>query len=77
MLDDTFDYAGFLPELGPPLPFTLMTTWHDSEPLEETLEFAFCAAHPPDDLAASLDSVVVVVDSDELEERCRRWLQPS
>src|SRR5712664_1559897 len=46
-VEETFDYASFLPECGDPLPFTLMTTSHADETLEETLWFAFSAASPP------------------------------
>jgi hypothetical protein len=32
-IEETFDYAAFLPELGDPLPFTLMTTSHTEDSL--------------------------------------------
>ena len=73
-LDDLFDYATFLPELGTPLPFTLMTTWHDKEELEEALWFAFYSATAPNDLEAELKSVVILVDSPALAERCGTWV---
>jgi hypothetical protein len=40
-IEETFDYASYLPELGEPLPYTLMTTSHENESLEEALWFAF------------------------------------
>jgi hypothetical protein len=73
-LEETFDYAAFLPELGPELPFTLMTTAHRDQPLEEALEFAFRLAQPPDDLPFPLNRVVLVADTDELLTRCTEWL---
>jgi hypothetical protein len=43
-----------------------MTTWHNHEPLEEALWFAFhCAADPELDL----NVVVIVVDSESPEAR--------
>lgn len=74
-VEEAFDYASFLSELGEPLPFTLMTTSHVSEPLEEALWFAFYTAHPPDDLPCELNAVVAVVDSAGLEERCTTWVK--
>ena len=73
-LDDLFDYATFLPEVGTPLTFTLMTTWHDKEPLEEALWFAFYNATAPDELEEELESVVILADSPALAERCRTWV---
>lgn len=73
-LEETFDYAAFLPELGPELPFTLMTTSHRDQPLEEALDFAFRWAKPPDDFPFPLDRLVVVADSSELLERCAMWI---
>jgi len=73
-LDDLFDYASFLPELGTPLAFTLMTTWHDKETLEEALWFAFYNAIAPDDLEQELESVVILADSSALAERCSTWV---
>jgi hypothetical protein len=73
-LDDLFDYATFLPELGTRLPFTLMTTWHDKGTLEEALWFAFYCATAPDDLKEELRSVVMLVDSSDLAERCSTWV---
>lgn len=74
-VEAAFDHASFLPEFGNPLPFTLMTTSHPDEPLEEALWFAFYNATPPDDLPHELDTVVVVVDSAALGERCVTWIQ--
>jgi hypothetical protein len=74
-LDDLFDYATFLPELGTPVAFTLMTTWHDDEPLERALWFAFYSANAPDDLTEDLESIVILVDSPTLAQRCRSWVQ--
>jgi hypothetical protein len=73
-LEETFDYAAFLPELGPELPFTLMTTAHRDQPLEEALEFAFRLAQPPDDLPFPLNRVVLVADTSELLSRCTKWI---
>jgi hypothetical protein len=73
-LEETFDYAAFLPELGPELPFTLMTTTHRDQPLEEALEFAFRWAQPPDNFPFSLDRVLVVADTSELLSRCTKWI---
>lgn len=74
-IEEAFDYASFLPELGDPLPFTLMTTSHEKESPEEALRFAFYCGWPPDDLDSELNSVVVVVDSEPLEVRCIAWVQ--
>ena len=74
-LDDLFDYATFLPELGTPLAFTLMTTWHDKESLEEALWFAFYNATAPDDLEEELESIVILADSPTLAERCNTWVR--
>ena len=73
-VEESFDYASFLPELGEHLPFTLMTTSHKTEELDEALWFAFYNASPPDDLDAKLQSVVILVDSPELEEQCKSWV---
>jgi len=73
-LEETFDYAAFLPELGGELPFTLMTTAHRNQPLEEALDFAFRCAQPPDDLPFPLSRVVLVADSDELLNQCTKWI---
>lgn len=74
-VEDTFDYASFLPEFGDPLSFTLMTTSHPDEALDEALWFAFHNATAPDDLGETLNSVVIVVDSDSLASRCLAWVQ--
>ena len=73
-LEETFDYAAFLPELGPELPFTLMTTAHRDGTLEDALEFAFRWAQPPDDFPFPLNRVVVVADTNSLLERCAQWI---
>jgi hypothetical protein len=69
-VEDSFDYASFMPEYGGELPFTLMTTAHKDEPLEEALWFAFNCAKSVDS-EPELKVVVIVVDSDSLETRCR------
>ncbi len=74
-VEETFDYASFLPEFGPPLSFTLMTTSHGDESLEEALWFAFYCAVAPDDLKHDLNTVVVVVDSVALESTCVKWVR--
>lgn len=74
-MEEAFDYASLLPELGEPLPFTLMTTSHEKQPLEDALWFAFYNATPPDDRPHELNTVVVVVDSAALEKECVRWVQ--
>lgn len=74
VIEEAFDYASFLPSLGEPLSFTLMTTSHKDD-LEEALWFAFYCAVPPDDLPGELNTVVVVVDSPALENACRIWVQ--
>ena len=74
-IEESFDYASFLPELGTPLSFTLMTTSHKGHLLSEALWFAFYNAHPPENLAAILKTVVVVVDSADLEAQCLKWIK--
>lgn len=74
-VEETFDYASFLPALGEPLPFTLMTTNHKNERLEETLWFAFYNAAPPENLHHELNSVVIVVESAAAEVACLSWVQ--
>jgi hypothetical protein len=73
--DDLFDYATFLPELGAPLAFTLMTTWHDKESLEKALWFAFYNATAPDELGEDLESIVILADTSALADRCTSWVQ--
>lgn len=73
--EEAFDYASFLPEFGAPLSFTLMTTNHKGQSLDEALWFAFYNAHPPDNLSSLLRTVVIVVDSRSLEVQCLRWIQ--
>jgi hypothetical protein len=73
-IHESFDYAGFLPEYGEEV--ELMTTAHQDEPIEEALWFAFnCAKLVEQDQELSV--VVIVVDSDSLETRCRLWLENS
>lgn len=74
-IEETFDYAAFLPEFGDPLPFTLMTTSHTDEPLEEALWFAFYNGKLPDEPSDGACPVVVVVDSESLEKRSFAWVQ--
>lgn len=74
-VEETFDYASFLPEFGEPLPFTLMTTSHRNETPEEALRFAFYNATRPDDLDQELNSVVIIVDSESLEATCIAWVE--
>src|SRR5277367_1832886 len=72
-VEESFDYASILPGCGEELPFTLLTTAHKDEPIEEALWFAFnCAKYP--DSESEPNAVVIVVDSDALEMRCRDWL---
>jgi hypothetical protein len=47
-MEESFDYAVILPEYGGRLPFTLLTTAHNDEPIEE--------AHSDDYIAAATDS---------------------
>jgi hypothetical protein len=74
-VEEVFDHAAYSPELGEPLSFTLMTTSHSDESLEEALWFAFYTAFAPDDLKHKLSSVVVLVDSASLEARCTKWIK--
>jgi len=74
VIEETFDHAAFLPELGPQLPFTLMTTSLANQPYEEAFHFALNWARPPDDLHAKLDRVVVLTDDLAIRERCIAWL---
>jgi hypothetical protein len=71
---ESFDYASFLPEYGGELPFTLLTTAHHDEPLDEALWFAFYCAKDAD-FEPEWSVVVIVVDSESLETRCRDWLE--
>lgn len=75
LVEEAFDYASFASELGEAFSFTLMTTSHVGEPIEEALWFAFYNATPPDDLPCELNSVVVAVDSAALESICVRWIE--
>ena len=74
-IEEAFDYASFLPEVGPPLSYTLVTTSHVKETLEKALWFAFYCAEPPDELHHDLNTVVIVVDSTALESWCLKWVQ--
>ena len=74
-VEETFDYASFLPELGDPVPFTLMTTSHADEPLEEALWFAFYNSKAPDELEDGTCPVVVVADTAALEATCVAWIE--
>ena len=65
-VEESFDYAAFMPEVGVPLSFTLMTTAHARESLEEALWFAFWCSAPPDDLPEELSLVVVQPSSESL-----------
>lgn len=38
---------------------TIMTTWHDDEPLDEALFFTLCCAFPDDALAIGCDAIVL------------------
>jgi hypothetical protein len=67
--------TGFLNSVGPPLKFTLMTTTHARGRLEDALWFAFYNAMPPDDLHATLDTVVIAVDKPSLASACVRWIR--
>ena len=72
-IEESFDYASFMPECGPELPFTLMTTAH-KDSLEEALDFALRWAQPPADLAEPLDHVLVAAATEPLKTRCIAWL---
>lgn len=74
-MEETFDYAAFLPELGDPLPFSLVTTSHPGETLEEALQFAFNFGKPPGRTADEDCPVVVVVDSAALAAQSTSWIQ--
>jgi len=71
-VEESFDYSSFLPEYGKEL--ALMTTSHKDEPIEEALWFAFNCAKLQDS-EPELKVVVIVVDSEALETRCRFWLE--
>jgi hypothetical protein len=73
--EEAFDSASFLEEVGAPLAFTLMTTSHRDESIEEALWFAFYTAMPPSNLPASLDNVVIVVDKPALANICENWVR--
>jgi len=73
--EDAFDHASFIEDHGLPLSFTLMTTAHDQESLEETLWFAFYNALHPSELPEPLDTVVIVVDKPALAVVCETWIR--
>jgi hypothetical protein len=73
-LEESFDYAGFLTECGPELSFTLMTTSHKHDSLDDALYFALYTAGPPDDLDSPLDHVVVAAATEELRSSCLEWV---
>ncbi len=73
--EESFDYASFLPELGEPVPFTVMTTSHEHESLEEALWFAFWNAGPPGDDLDPTSPVLLVLDSSQLAARCAEWIK--
>jgi hypothetical protein len=74
-MEESFDYASFLPKLGVPFPYTVMTTSHPKETMEEALWFAFWNARPPDDQPDPISSVMVLLDSASLETRCTEWIK--
>lgn len=74
-VEETFDYAAFLPELGEPVPFTLMTMSNQDEPLEEALWFAFYNGKTPDEPEDGTSPVVIVVDSEALEAQGIAWVR--
>jgi hypothetical protein len=76
-IEETFDHSAFLPELGEPLPFTLMTTCHTAEPLEEALWFAFYNSKAPNEPEDGVCPVVVVADSEALAATCATWIKES
>jgi len=73
-IEDSFDYSSFLPELGEPLPFTLMTTSHHRD-IEEALWFAFYNGKAPEEPEDGACPVIVVVDSEALEAKAIAWVQ--
>lgn len=75
VVEDAFDHASFLPQLGEPLAFTLLTTSHRDEGVDDALWFAFYNAVPPDNLDHDLKTIIVVVDSVALEKRCTEWIR--
>ncbi len=73
-VEEAFDHASFLDDLGPPLGFTLMTTSHARCPLEEALWFAFYNALQPGELSTPLNAVVIVIDEPALARACEQWV---
>ena len=51
----------------------VMTTWHDHEPLSETLEFFWTCATPSDGKPWGSARIVLVVDSAHAADEIRRW----
>jgi hypothetical protein len=74
-VEESFDYASFLPELGEPFPYTVMTTSHPDEAVEQALWFAFWNAGPPSDQPDPISSVVILLDSGSLEAKCAEWIK--
>jgi hypothetical protein len=74
-IEEAFDYATFLPELGEPLSFILMTTSHSGETLENALWFAFYNGKLPEEPEGGGCPVVVVVDSRILQSKCIAWVR--
>lgn len=73
-LEQTFDDATFRPELGPELPYTVMTTAHRDEPLESVLHFAFDQAEVAEDAPGDLQAVILITTSLPTVECSRLWL---
>lgn len=73
-IEDIFDHASFLEEVGPPVPFTFMTTSH-KQSIEEAMWFALYCAAPPDDLNRDLNRVVLLLDTPGLQLRCTEWVR--
>ena len=74
-MEESFDYASFLPELGVPFPYTVMTTSHTDKAVEEALWFVFWSAGPPDDQLDPISPILVLLDSASLEARCAEWVK--
>ena len=75
IVEETFDYAAFMPQVGEPLSYTLMTTSHREEELDDALWFAFYNGKAPHEESGGQVPVVVVVDSPELEKECIKWIR--
>jgi hypothetical protein len=74
-MEDSFDYASFLPALGVPFSYTVMTTSHTDTAVEKALWFAFWNAGPPDDQPDPISPIMVLLDSASLEARCAEWVK--